>query len=892
VSTLLLLDGHSLAYRAFYALPTDLVTSSGQVTNAVYGFTSMLVKVLGDLRPDHLAVCFDTAAPTRRKERDETYKAGRKEMPDLFRSQLPLIREVLDTLAIPVLEAEGYEADDLIATLAERAVAAGSDVIVVTGDRDAFQLVRDPALKVLYNRRGVSDYVLYDEGGIEARTGVPPSRYLDYAALRGDPSDNLPGVPGIGEKTAAKLIRAYGDLEGLYAHLDEVPARQREQLRAHREQVFHNREMMRLARDVPIEVDLDALRVGGFDPEAVRVLFTQLEFRSLYPRLLEAVGQPAGRADGTTLPEVAARLPVDANQAAEWLASLDRTGGVACWGAWAGTPGRRTLRALAVRSGPDEAVVLPGEFLPAAELRRALEGLVAGPEGPSVVTHDAKELMHGLVRTGDVRLDAVAHDTAVMAYLLEPGAGRYPLDELAARYLAVDLPSPDGAGRDGTLELGLDDFVPEDLARAAVTVGRLADELAGALDARGLTGLYRDVELPLIGVLARMEDAGVRVDRAFLEELGRDLNARLAGLEAEIHALAGEVFVINSVPQLRRVLFEKLGLSPVKKTKTGPSTDADSLQKMAAQQPHPILDALLRYREAEKLRSTYADALPPLIGPDGRIHATFNQLATTTGRISSENPNLQNIPVRTADGREMRRAFIADAGCGLLTADYSQIELRVLAHLAEDPGLIDAFRRSLDVHTITAARVFGVDPEEVDPFQRRFAKVVNYGLAYGMEAYGLAQRLDIPTDQAREILDAYFASFPKVREFMERTVAEARSRGYTTTILGRRRPISELASDNVRIRQMGERMAQNAPVQGSAADIFKVAMVRLDDALRREGLRSRMVLTVHDELVLEVPEAERGEAEALTRDVMEHAVPLRVPLVVEVGFGRSWADAK
>jgi DNA polymerase-1 len=886
VSTLLLIDGHSLAYRAFYALPTDLVTSSGQVTNAVYGFTSMLVKVLGDLHPELVAVCFDTAAPTLRKERDETYKAGRKEMPDLFRSQLPLVREVLDTLAIPVLEVEGYEADDLIATLADRAAAQGLDVVVVTGDRDAFQVVADPHVRVLYNRRGVTDYVLYDEAGIEARTGVPPSRYLDYAALRGDPSDNLPGVPGVGEKTAAKLIATYGTLEELYRHLDELSPRQRERLEAARDQVFHNREMMRLRRDVPVEVDVERLRIGGFDPEALRQLFQQLEFRSLYPRLLEALGESATLDDGAAPMEVRVEVPGSAPEAAAAVAARARRGPVPLAAAWAGPPGRSAVAALALGTGDAEALVVPGRLLADPGVGEALARVAE----TGLVGHDVKALLHGLATVGVAGV-RVVHDTAVMAYLLEPGAGRYPLDELARRHLGVELEGVAGP-TDGTLELGLEATSPAAPAAAAAVVARLAPRLEQALRSRDLLPLYRDVELPLVEVLTRMEDAGIRVDRAFLEALARDLTDRLARLEAEIHALAGEPFVINSVPQLRRILFEVLGLTPVKKTKTGPSTDADSLQKMAAQEPHPILDALLRYREAEKLRSTYAEALPPLIGPDGRIHATFNQLATTTGRISSEHPNLQNIPVRTADGREMRRAFIAADGCGLLVADYSQIELRVLAHLAEDPGLIDAFRQSLDVHTITAARVFGVAPEEVDPFQRRFAKVVNYGLAYGMEAYGLAQRLDVPTDQAREILDAYFASFPKVREFMERTVAEARARGYTTTILGRRRPISELASDNVRIRQMGERMAQNAPVQGSAADIFKVSMVRLDSALRDAGLASRMVLTVHDELVLEVPEDERAEAERLTRTVMEHAVELRVPLVVEVGYGPTWADAK
>jgi DNA polymerase-1 len=474
-----------------------------------------------------------------------------------------------------------------------------------------------------------------------------------------------------------------------------------------------------------------------------------------------------------------------------------------------------------------------------------------------------------------------------MAYLLDPGEGKYSLEDLALRYLSLELQSPDQV--EGTLDLDGDAGSTETGRRAAILL-RLSDTLGEALAARELVELYETIELPLVPVLAEMEDAGVRIDVEFLEQLGKELGDQCRAAEAEIHALAGEQFNVNSTPQLRRILFEKLGLTPVKRTKTGPSTDADSLQKMA--EAHPIVETLLRYREAEKLRSTYADALPPLVQADGRIHATFNQLATTTGRISSEAPNLQNVPVRTSEGRELRRAFVADEGHVLLTADYSQIELRVLAHLADDPGLIEAFERGSDIHTTTAARVFDVDEQQVDAFQRRFAKVVNYGLAYGMEAYGLGQRLDIPTDQAREILDAYFEAFPNVAGYMKETVRDAKARGYTTTIFGRRRQLPELSSDNFRIRQMGERMAQNAPVQGSAADIFKLAMIALDRALKAEDLASRMILTVHDELVLEVPEDERERVEPVVRSTMEHVATLRVPLVVDIGSGRTWADTK
>jgi DNA polymerase-1 len=889
---LLLLDGHSLAYRAFFALPTDLVTSSGTVTNAVYGFTAMLAKVLADERPDAIAVAFDApGGSTERYELDPEYKAGRSETPDLFKAQWPLIHEVLDTLQITQLQVSGVEADDVIATLATRAAEAGTDVVIVTGDRDSFQLVRDPHITVLYNRRGVSDYARYDEAGIVERTGgVTPEQYVDYAALRGDSSDNLPGVPGIGEKTAAKLIVTYHDLEGIFDNLDKLPPKQRENLGNARDRVFKNRQMSRLRLDVDCGVDVGELRQGAFDKEQLRVLFNQLEFRTLLPRILDAIGDVAEAPEVEAL-EIAVEPIADAAAAAarlEELAGSDAR--VALEARWSGVPGRSGVLGLALASSAtpdgstDRAQYIHGDLLDEALVRVALERL-ATSSSARVVAHRAKELMHGL---GALDIVALEHDTAVMAYLVDPGEGKYLLDDLAPRYMGVELTSPDASDA-GQLDFGGDAELDR-TGRAAVVVLRLADALASALEARELLDLYRRFELPLISVLMKMEAAGVRIDVAFLNELGRELAEQAKQHEATIHELAGEPFLINSVPQLRTVLFDKLGLTPVKKTKTGPSTDADSLQKMA--DAHPIVAEILKYREVDKLRSTYTDALPPLVAADGRIHATFNQLVATTGRISSEAPNLQNIPVRSATGREMRRAFVADAGHELLTADYSQIELRVLAHVAEDPGLIDAFDRGADVHTATAAKVYGVEESDVDAFQRRFAKVVNYGLAYGMEAYGLGQRLDIPTEEARQILDAYFAGFPRVAEYMKRTVAEAKARGYTTTMFGRRRQLPELSSDNFRIRQMGERMAQNAPVQGAAADIFKLAMIAVDRALEAGGFATRMILTVHDELVFEVPDGEADAVTPVVKDTMESVCELRVPLVVDLAHGRTWADCK
>jgi DNA polymerase-1 len=879
---LLLIDGLSLAFRAFYALPTDLATPAGTITNAVYGFTSMLVKVLADEQPTEIAVVFDAPGRTFRDDLDPGYKGTRKETPDIFVPQIPLIHEVVDTLCIPTLVIDGVEADDVIATLATRAADIGTDVVIVTGDRDSYQLVRDPHLRVLYNRRGVSDYVLYDEAGILERTGVTPAQYPEYAALRGDPSDNLPGVPGVGEKTAAKLINAYGNLEGIFEHLDELPPKQRQNLADSRDRVFLNRTMSLLQRDVALDVGPGELQQGAWDREQTRVLFDQLAFRTLWPRLLAAVGESAAESDPTEVFDVDVDVIRDV---ASVIALVEEIAGAgepyALEAVWVGAPVVTPLRALAIARG-DRAAYVDETVLADEAVRVALRALVA-VGGPPLVAHRAKELMHGIGL--DVR--TLADDTALMAYLLEPAEGKYLLEDLSLRFLAIEVASPDR--EPGTLDFDGQAEIDGAGRRAAIVL-RLASELRKALDARELTDLYERFELPLVRVLARMEHTGIKIDREFLETLRADLSKQCDEYVRRIHAHAGEEFNVNSTPQLRVILFEKLGLVPVKKTKTGPSTDADSLQKLAAE--HPIVEDLLRYREVEKLRSTYADALPPLIRADGRVHATFKQIDTTTGRISSEAPNLQNVPVRTADGREMRRAFIAEDGYGLLAADYSQIELRVLAHLAEDPGLIDAFERGADVHTTTAAKVFHVAEADVDDAQRRFAKVVNYGLAYGMEAYGLGQRLDIPTGEAAQILDAYFEGFPRVKAYMRDVVQEARERGYTTTIFGRRRQITELASDNFRIRQMGERMAQNAPVQGSAADVFKLAMVELDAAIDAADSGARMLLTVHDELVLEVPVSERDATETLVRQVMEHVTELRVPLVVDVGFGPNWAMAK
>ncbi|MEA2972173.1 MAG: polymerase [Actinomycetota bacterium] len=880
----MLLDGNSMAYRAFFALPTDLATASGQVTNAVYGFTSMLINLFKDHHPDGIAVAFDRPERTFRHDLVDDYKAGRAAAPDILRQQMGLVRQVVETLKIPIVEIAGFEADDVIATLATQGRDRGDDVIVVTGDRDAYQLVEDPHVKVLYNRRGVSDYVLYDEAGILERTGVTPPMYPQYAALRGDPSDNLPGVPGVGEKTAAKLLNTYGDLDGVFANVDKCTPKLRENLIAHEPVVRRNATATPLVRDVDLGVDLSDLRMGEFDATAVRELFNFLEFNTLHPRLMEAIGTAEAVTAAAAAKVDAEPLAVDVRRATtvdDAVAALGAPGPVSLAVHWSGVEGRSQPDGIAVAADGSDALAV---WIPAE--------LLASPPVAAVLVdvpfraHNAKTLLRGL----GLDLRGLDIDTAIAAYLIDPAESQYLLDDLATRFLGVEVRSPD-APPPGQLDLsGTTPDPAEEAGRRAVAVGLLVPALAASMDARGLRRLYDEVERPLVRVLARMEAAGVRVDVELLRSIYDGLVAEGARLEEEIQELAGERFLVNSTLQLRRVLFDQLGLQPQKKTKTGFSTDAASLEKLRGL--HPIIEPLLRYREVEKLRSTYGESLLAEVGPDGRIHATFNQTVARTGRLSSDRPNLHNIPIRTEEGRRIRQAFLPTEGCRFLVADYNQIELRVIAHLAQDPGLIEAFATGQDIHKATAARLFSVDPEEVTLGQRSKAKMVSYGLAYGMESFGLGQRLGIPTEEAALILGAYFEAFPSVRAYMERTVVEARDRGYTETLFGRRRQIPELQSQNYRLRQAGERQAMNAGIQGLAADIFKVALVRLDRALEQLGLASRLVLQVHDEVILEVPPSEEEGAAAITLEAMRGAAELSVPLEVNLAWGDSWATAK
>ncbi len=863
--TLALLDGNSIAYRAFYALPPDLATSSGQVTNAAFGFTRMLIKLLGDHHPEAVVVAWDVSRKTFRSAEYPEYKAQREAAPDAFKSQLPLIDEVLNALSMTQLRYEGYEADDLIASLAEQATAVGWDILVVTGDRDAFQLINDH-ITVLYTRRGITDVVVADAGYVMERYGIRPDQYVEYAALRGDTSDNLPGVPGVGEKTASKLVADYGTLDNLFEHLGDQTPRLRQNLAEHREQVLLNRKLMTLVRDLELRISLDDLTRSDWNRDRAKELFQSLEFYSLWEDLLEVLPDLSG-APPATLLDVEwdlARSPLPPG--GTLVVNL-----VGDWG-------------VMVSNHPGKALAVP--FASIDLIRAAL----ADP-AVAKVTHDGKELIKGLLDSG-VALDGLAFDTALAAYILNPATREYGLNEVAAKYLKIEVDSVDA---EAARPQGMLDFSDEpDLdtaARRTEAVGRLAVRLRDELSARDELDLFLRFELPLVPVLGRMEHAGIGVDRPYLEEMGAELRSRLSELERRIHQEAGEPFNVNSTNQLREILYQRLHLPVLKKTSTGaPSTDASVLEKLA--ESHPIVSHLLQYRELEKLRSTYVDGYLPLITGEGRLHTSFNQMAATTGRLSSDTPNLQNIPVRSDTGKTVRRAFIPRPGWTFLVADYSQIELRVLAHMSLDSGLVEAFASGTDIHTATAARVFRVPSDLVSDEMRRRAKTINFGLLYGMEAFGLADRLQISREEARHHIDEYFAQFPEVKAFMDGVVTQARNQGYTTTLFGRRRYLPELKSDNFRIRQMGERMALNAPVQGTAADIIKRAMIDLDAQLLARRMSTTMLLQVHDELVLESPPDELEAASELTRRVMEEVVKLAVPLRVDIGTGANLSEVK
>ena len=893
MSRLLLLDGHSLAYRAFFALPAaNFSTATGQTTNAVFGFTSMLINLLRDEVPTHLGVAFDESRQTFRLEEYADYKAGRAATPEEFRGQVALIKEVLDALRIPHVAVAGFEADDVIATLVTQAAAGDLDeVLVVTGDRDAMQLV-DERTTVLYPMKGVSELARLDPAAVEARYGVAPERYSDLAALVGETSDNLAGVPGVGPKTAAKWLATYGDLTGIVARVDEIKGKAGENLRAHLDGVLRNRRLNELVRDVQLPLTVDDLARADWDREAVHRVFDALEFTVLRERLFATLG--------TVEPEASEALEVTGEilapgAVAPWLAEHAGEGvrcGVHVVGSWA--RGTGDARGLAVASAQGAAYVDLTDVSP--EDDAGVAAWLADPARPKAL-HDAKGPLQALVARGYAP-QGLASDTALAAYLVRPDQRSYDLADLVLRYLRRELEGEAPAGGQGVLEFEADDGAQ---ARSAMGRARAVLDLSDVLDEElartGGSALLADLEVPLVGVLATMERIGIAVDREALLNLEGDFHAKLVEAQEDAYAAIGDQKVnLGSPKQLQVVLFEQLGMPKTKRTKTGWTTDAEALADLFAKTEHPFLEALLRHRDAARLRVT-VEGLLKSIADDGRIHTTYVQNIAATGRLSSTDPNLQNIPIRTEEGRRIRAAFVVGAADGvayesLMSADYSQIEMRIMAHLSGDAGLIAAYRDGEDLHRFVGARVFDVAPEDVTSSMRAKVKAMSYGLAYGLSAFGLSRQLGISTAEATGLMETYFARFGGVRDYLRSVVDVARRQGYTETMLGRRRYLPDLTSSNRQRREMAERMALNAPIQGSAADVMKVAMLAVDAALREQGLASRVLLQVHDELLLEVAPGEREALEALVRAHMGAAVPLDVPLEVNVGVGRSWFDAE
>ena len=887
--TLMLLDGNSLAFRAFYALPAEnFKTKSGLTTNAVYGFTAMLINLLRDEAPTHIAAAFDVSRQTFRAERFPEYKATRSATPDEFRGQIDITKEVLNALGITVLAEPGFEADDIIATLATQADESGYRVLVVTGDRDSLQLVNSN-ITVLYPIKGVSTLTRFTPEAVVEKYGLTPEQYPDFAALRGDPSDNLPGIPGVGEKTAAKWIVEYGSLQALVDNVETVRGKVGDSLRENLSSVVLNRELTHLVRDVPLAQTPDTLRLLPWDRDQIHRLFDDLEFRVLRDRLFETLS--------TVEPEVEEGFDIrggalEAGTVAAWLAAHAADGrrcGLAVVGTHAVYDGDATALAIAAADG--EGAYIDTATL-TAEDDAAVQAWLGDAEAPKAL-HEAKIATHDLAGRGWT-LAGVTSDTALAAYLVRPGQRSFALDDLSLRYLRRELRAETSEQQQLSLlddTEGVDDQAVQTLILRARAVADLADALDAELEAIDSSSLLGDMELPVQASLARMETIGIAVDVPKLEELQSEFGDHIRDAAEAAYAVIGKQINLGSPKQLQVVLFDELGMPKTKKTKTGYTTDADALQSLFDKTAHPFLEHLLAHRDATRLKVT-VDGLLKSVAPDGRIHTTFNQTIAATGRLSSTEPNLQNIPIRTDAGRRIRDAFVVGDGYAeLMTADYSQIEMRIMAHLSRDEGLIEAFRTGEDLHSFVGSRAFGVPIDEVTPELRRRVKAMSYGLAYGLSAYGLAAQLKISTEEAKEQMDAYFARFGGVRDYLLDVVEQARKDGYTSTVLGRRRYLPELDSTNRQVREAAERAALNAPIQGSAADIIKVAMIGVDEALPAAGLASRMVLQVHDELLFEVAPGEREAVEKLVRDKMGGAYPLDVPLEVSVGYGRTWDAA-
>ncbi|QPP11029.1 DNA polymerase I [Streptomyces bathyalis] len=883
------MDGHSLAYRAFYALPAEnFSTSTGQTTNAIYGFTSMLSNTLRDEEPTHFAVAFDVSRKTWRSAEFAEYKANRSKAPDEFKGQVELIGELLDAMRVRRFAVEGFEADDVIATLTKQATAEGFKVSIVTGDRDALQLVSDD-VTVLYPTKGVSELTRFTPEKVFEKYGLTPEQYPDFAALRGDPSDNLPGIPGVGEKTATKWITQFGSFAELARRADEVKGKAGENLRAHLESVTLNRHLTQLVSDVELSCRPEDLERVAYDRDTLNVVLDALEFRHLNFRERLFAVDPGAQEEEAAPSVEGVEIEGSVLAPGELVGWLDEhaggTLGLATVDVWKLGTGSVSEIALAAADGP-AAWFDPARLDEAEE--RAFASWIADAAHPKVV-HDAKAIMRVFAEHG-WNVAGVTQDTALAAYLDKPGRRSFDMDALSVEYLGRELGPADAGG--GQLAFGVDEQAEAQAlmvkARTILDLGEVFEERLAQV---GAADLLRDLELPTSAVLARMERAGICADREWLTGLEQQFADAAQQAVKDAHAAVGHEFNLGSPKQLQEVLFGELGLPKTKKTKTGWTTDADALTWLATQTEHELPVLMLRYREQQKLRTT-VEGLIKTIAADGRIHTSFSQTVAATGRLSSTDPNLQNVPIRTDEGRAIRRAFRVGEGYeSLMTADYSQIELRVMAHMSDDEKLIEAITSGENLHTTVASQVFDVTENQVDAEMRRKIKAMSYGLAYGLSAFGLSQQLGITPDEARTLMDDYFERFGGVRDFLHRAVSEARATGYTETIMGRRRYLPDLNSDNRQRRDMAERMALNAPIQGTAADIVKLAMLRVDSALHKEKLRSRMLLQVHDEIVLEVAPGERDAVEELVCREMADAVQLRAPLDVSVGVGDDWESA-
>ncbi|MTJ62503.1 DNA polymerase I [Nocardia seriolae] len=890
--TLLLLDGHSLAYRAFFALPAEnFKTHGGQTTNAVYGFTAMLINLLRDEKPTHVAAAFDVSRKTFRTEAYPEYKANRSTTPDEFKGQVETTQEVLGALGIPVMAIDGFEADDVIATLTTQAVPEGFKVLIVTGDRDSLQLVNEN-VTVLYPKKGVSELTRFTPAAVEEKYGLTPQQYPDFAALRGDPSDNLPGIPGVGEKTAAKWVREYGDLATLVDQVDKVKGTVGDALRANLSSVVLNRQLTEMVKDVALPYTPDQLAMQPWDRDKIHRLFDELEFRVLRDRLFDTLAPVEPEAEAGF--EISGSA-LAAGAVSDWLAEHAKAGvrhGVSVVGT--GSPIHGDTQAIALAAADGEGAYIDVHTL-TPEDEKALGAWLADAEVPKAL-HEAKTAMHALRGRG-WQLGGLTSDTALAAYLILPGQRTVNLEDLSLRYLSRELRVDNG----GETQLSLlddEEQVDAEVANAQMLRARAVSDLADAFDAEleriESTALLRDMELPLLGVLADLEAAGIAVDSGQLEELQREFADRVAEAANSAYDVIGKQINLGSPKQLQVVLFDELDMPKTKRTKTGYTTDADALESLYEKTQHPFLQHLLEHRDATRLKVT-VDGLLKSVADDGRIHTTFNQTVAATGRLSSTEPNLQNIPIRTDMGRRIRDTFVVGSNGtafeSLMTADYSQIEMRIMAHLSKDEGLIEAFNSGEDLHNFVASKAFDIPISEVDPELRRRIKAMSYGLAYGLSAYGLSQQLKISADEAKVQMDIYFNRFGAIRDYLRDAVEQARKVGYTETLFGRRRYLPDLDSSNRQRREAAERMALNAPIQGTAADIIKVAMIDTQQAIRAAGLKSRMLLQIHDELVFEVAPGERDQLESLAREHMSNAIDLSVPLEVSVGVGRSWDSA-